>query len=262
MNLNNWKMSSKSGKRRRMEWRMAFRREDKIALIRAVQSHGCLWKTTNKNPKEQNAIQHAWKKIGAQLNKEAYECKIAWRSIRDSLRYHRSKSAKKISSKDSECHPDDWEFAKYLTFLPIMSSQNRNHFEEIKAASPVNESTQEVFPVEESVESDAFLSDSQLMEKEMTIDNASEPSISYETHNETSKLIEPKVVENYPESGVNKHLVGIIGKYFTPPKPGRAILPYWGELLNELPPAVARRVEVEITNLLHSKIKLQASYIQ
>ncbi|XP_060651535.1 uncharacterized protein LOC132788220 [Drosophila nasuta] len=230
-------MSSKSGKRRRMD---TFRREDKIALIRAVQSHECLWKTTSKKPKEQNAIQHAWKRIGAQMNKEAYECKIAWRSIRDSLRYHRSKPAKKISSKDCECHPVDWEFAKYLTFLPIMTSQNHNHFEEFEAASPVNESTQVVFPDEESVESDAFLSDSQLMENEMTIDNESEPSISYESNKETAKLIEPKVEENYQESGVNEHLVGIIGKYFTPPKPGRAILPYWGELLNELPPSCSK----------------------
>ncbi|KAH8307007.1 hypothetical protein KR044_003176 [Drosophila immigrans] len=67
----------------------------------------------------------------------------------------------------------------------------------------------------------------------------------------------PKVKEE-DQSQANQQLVGIMDKYFSIPKPGRTILPFWGELLNELPPDVARDAEVEITNLLHSKIKLHA----
>ncbi|KAL7726442.1 hypothetical protein ACLKA6_004582 [Drosophila palustris] len=59
------------------------------------------------------------------------ECKSAWASLRDSLRYHRSKLAKSGSAGGIALGQPrvneniDWQFAEHMAFLPVMSLERR-----------------------------------------------------------------------------------------------------------------------------------------
>ena len=65
------------------------------------------------------------------------ECKSAWKSLRDSMRYHISRAQKKKSGSqaldyegDEELHNDDieWEFAEDLMFLKSNSAESRKRY--------------------------------------------------------------------------------------------------------------------------------------
>ncbi|KAM8719019.1 hypothetical protein ACLKA7_011683 [Drosophila subpalustris] len=65
-----------------------FENVKRIRLIEEVIEGPIIWDLTNKKHFDANFIKSAWESIAEALNKPVQDCKSAWRSNRDSCKYH------------------------------------------------------------------------------------------------------------------------------------------------------------------------------
>lgn len=100
-----------------------FGTDAKIALILAVQERPVLWDLNDKRHFDSACSKEAWISIGEQFNKSVHECRLAWKSLRDSYRYHQKRAAKKKKKGNDEI---DWHLAPYLSFLRGTNSKKRS----------------------------------------------------------------------------------------------------------------------------------------
>ncbi|XP_034114773.2 zinc finger protein 699-like isoform X1 [Drosophila albomicans] len=115
---------------------LRFDKNDKIRLIAAVRLRRLLWDVRDSEHKDLTCVKEAWQSVGAEMGREANECKVAWRSLRQSYRYH----CKAANSRfNVDCDSDDdvdkgdvdpletpdihWEFATHMVFLQEMSGK-------------------------------------------------------------------------------------------------------------------------------------------
>ncbi|XP_064550110.1 zinc finger protein 836-like [Drosophila montana] len=105
---------------------LRFKNEDKSRLIAAVRVRRLLWDLKDSEHNDLISIKAAWQSVGAEMRRDPQECKVAWRSLRQSYRYH-CKTAYtriKIDGEDNEGETDpletpdiQWEFADDMAFL-------------------------------------------------------------------------------------------------------------------------------------------------
>ncbi|KAM8701450.1 hypothetical protein ACLKA7_000082, partial [Drosophila subpalustris] len=105
---------------------------NKILLINEVEKRPILWDLTDRKHFDAVCIKNAWKSVAETLNRSEDECKVAWKSLRDSYRYHCKVAGKKSGSAGGvgpqQPRANDaveWHLAPYMSFLPEMSSQRR-----------------------------------------------------------------------------------------------------------------------------------------
>ncbi|XP_022220786.1 uncharacterized protein LOC111072989 isoform X2 [Drosophila obscura] len=113
---------------------------DKLKLIKTVEKRILIWDMRHKKHFDATALQSAWASVAAEMNKDVFSCKNAWKSLRDSYRYH-MKLAKKAQGQaksedadwdplaDSKSKKDKesvkWRFAPHMEFLH-QSTLNRS----------------------------------------------------------------------------------------------------------------------------------------
>nr|XP_016936262.1 uncharacterized protein LOC108014610 isoform X1 [Drosophila suzukii] len=107
-----------------------FTSEEKVRLIQAVEERPVLWDLTHKKHFHAVFIKRTWEEIALVMDKDYNGCKLAWKSLRDSLKYHNKVRKQKSGSaggdlveKPSGKECAEWEFAPYMDFLPDVSSQ-------------------------------------------------------------------------------------------------------------------------------------------
>ncbi|KAL7739177.1 hypothetical protein ACLKA6_011932 [Drosophila palustris] len=111
--------------------------EERIRLIEEVRERPIIWDLTDKKHFDATFIKSAWESIAEALNKPVQDCKSAWRSLRDSYKYHIKASEKKRAKSGSAggVGPQppmaneavEWHLAPYMAFLPELSMQRRTY---------------------------------------------------------------------------------------------------------------------------------------
>ncbi|XP_017967670.1 zinc finger protein interacting with ribonucleoprotein K [Drosophila navojoa] len=102
-----------------------FKREDKVQLIAAVKARRLLWDVRHNEHNAVMSIKAAWKSVAADLGRDPQECKVAWRSLRQSYRYHCKTAHTRLQQDDGDMDEADpletpdiqWEFAEDMSFL-------------------------------------------------------------------------------------------------------------------------------------------------
>ncbi|XP_037728699.1 uncharacterized protein LOC119559709 isoform X2 [Drosophila subpulchrella] len=109
-----------------------FNSEEKVRLIQAVEERPVLWDLVHKKHFDAVFMKRTWEEIALVMDKDYNSCKLAWKSLRDSLKYHNKVRKQKSGSaggdlleKPSGKECAEWEFAPYMDFLPDVSSQRR-----------------------------------------------------------------------------------------------------------------------------------------
>ncbi|KAM8702125.1 hypothetical protein ACLKA7_017690 [Drosophila subpalustris] len=111
-----------------------FETADKILLINEVEERPIFWDLTDKKHFDSAMINTAWESVAETLNRSVTDCKLAWKSLRDSYRYHckvaankrRSGSAGGIGPEQPKANDEvEWKLAPYMAFLPELSLQRR-----------------------------------------------------------------------------------------------------------------------------------------
>ncbi|XP_055855003.1 uncharacterized protein LOC129918440 [Episyrphus balteatus] len=131
--LNPEEVPQKKGKEKKTKKQFNF--EEKKELCRLVELHPAIWKLQHKGHSNTEEVNSNWRSIAGEMCKTIEECRVAWKSLRDSLRYH--SVAKKKQKSGSAANADlneenlseesciDWEFAEYLSFLTPISSKRK-----------------------------------------------------------------------------------------------------------------------------------------
>ncbi|KAL7727949.1 hypothetical protein ACLKA6_019508 [Drosophila palustris] len=190
------------------------------------------------------------------MNKEASECKSAWTSLRDSLRYHRSKLAKSASAGgivlgQSQVNDIvDWQFAEHMAFLPVMSLEKRTKTSAFMFVDSPGRSPDTCSSPLSDVSEESMAASSEEPNWVLT-DDELEASTSSVYSSQSKALKRRKVEEPTEDDGIT----GLVRDYLNNKKMTRTIFPFWDELLSKLPADIATATEVEITNLIYLKVQ-------
>ncbi|XP_037728705.1 uncharacterized protein LOC119557675 isoform X2 [Drosophila subpulchrella] len=130
-----WKPKFKNGNKTqnpRQKHLQEFSSKEKARLIQAVEERPVLWDLVHKEHFDAVFMKRTWEEIALVMGKDYNSCKLAWKSLRDSLKYHNKVRKQKSGSargdlleKPSGKECAEWEFAPYMDFLPDVSSQRR-----------------------------------------------------------------------------------------------------------------------------------------
>ncbi|KAL7731392.1 hypothetical protein ACLKA6_001417 [Drosophila palustris] len=126
------------GKRQQNKSRIElFNNEERIKLIGEVQQRPILWDLTDKQHFDAIFIKCAWESVAEALKKPVQDCKAAWRSLRDSYKYHikasdrkrkKSGSAGGVGPQPPRANDTiEWHLAPHMAFLPDLSTQRRTY---------------------------------------------------------------------------------------------------------------------------------------
>ncbi|KAL7724356.1 hypothetical protein ACLKA6_003001 [Drosophila palustris] len=189
----------------------------------------------------------------------ANECKSAWASLRDSLRYHRSKLAKSGSAGGIALGQPrlkknlDWQFAEHMAFLPVMSLERRTKTSTTMFLdSPVGSPDAYSSPFPHATEENQMTASSEPNWVPIDDDIASTSS-AYSYQSRASKRSKVK------EPAADDEITGLLGQYLKNKQSTRPIFPFWDKLLSKLPEEIATATEVEITNFLFAKVQLHGN---
>ncbi|KAM8703144.1 hypothetical protein ACLKA7_007855 [Drosophila subpalustris] len=205
----------------------------KILLINEVEKRPILWDLTDRKHFDAVCIKNAWKSVAETLNRSEDECKVAWKSLRDSYRYHCKVAGKKSGSAGGvgpqQPRANDaveWHLAPYMSFLPEMSSQRRSGINLCASQCSLD--------LDESNSSFNSLIefDSNQLDADAST-SCGESSYSYSRNVKKRKLEQPT-----PESD---KVIGVLA---------RSIVRYWDERLNEMSQEEAEAAEQEMTQVL------------
>ncbi|XP_034489075.1 zinc finger protein 880-like [Drosophila innubila] len=125
-------MGSRSAYRKRL---LRFEKKEKIRLIAAVRVRRLLWDMLDSEHNDMMGVKEAWQSVGSEIGRDPNDCKVAWRSLRQSYRYHckAANSRLKIGEDDDEGEVDpletrdiQWVFADHMAFLKEMSKEKRS----------------------------------------------------------------------------------------------------------------------------------------
>ncbi|XP_016972801.1 uncharacterized protein LOC108040070 [Drosophila rhopaloa] len=229
-------------KRARKKRLQEFSGEDKIQLIRNVESRPVLWDLSNKSHFDATILKKAWEGIAREMDKDDHSCKLAWKSLRDSYKYHLKSKRTKSAEGDPLGKPkgmSEWDFAPYMAFLPEVTTQRqttRSCYSEIEEAMEQSYSIDESLNYTEDLKEEAEL----------------EVSLELPSYAEERRTAKKRKVEQSPAAKI----CGILGNYLqqqqntTIPTPARPIFVYWESELNSLSPEDAAEVEQKMTRLL------------
>ncbi|XP_037955666.1 uncharacterized protein LOC119685460 [Teleopsis dalmanni] len=116
------------------------------ALIRAVENNPTIWNRQCKEHLNNTTLRTAWKNVSEEVSLSVDDCKAAWRSVRDSKRYH-EKKRKKYESNPGLLDHEHWGFHEELSFLTDNSTQHINFAtvdeSEDRCVTPVKQITYE-----------------------------------------------------------------------------------------------------------------------
>ncbi|KAL7725027.1 hypothetical protein ACLKA6_002990 [Drosophila palustris] len=210
---------------------------DKILLINEVEKRPILWDLTDRKHFVAVCIKNAWKSVAETLNRSEDECKVAWKSLRDSYRYHCKVAGKKSGSAGGvgpqQPRANDaveWQRRTFSSGINLCASQCGLDLDECNSSF-------NSFIEFDSNQLDADASTS-----------CGESSYSYARNVKKRKLEQPT-----PESDkVIGVLETMIAKQETilqrpEPTPLRSIVRYWDERLNEMSQEEAEAAEQEMT---------------
>ncbi|XP_075149582.1 uncharacterized protein LOC142239427 [Haematobia irritans] len=106
-------------------------KEIKQKICSAVEKNIIIWKKTERNHSNRNAMKQAWELVSNEVGVSEKLCRIGWKSIMDSRRYRKKKSASSGSScnlsldmnLDCESSNESWDLTQSLDFLEDTSNQ-------------------------------------------------------------------------------------------------------------------------------------------
>ncbi|KAL7744372.1 hypothetical protein ACLKA6_001761 [Drosophila palustris] len=236
-----------------------FETADKILLISEVEKRPILWDLTDKKHFDSAMINTAWESVAETLNRSVTDCKLAWKRLRDSYRYHckvaankrRSGSAGGIGPEQPRAKDEvEWQLAPYMAFLPDLSSQRRG----------INPSTNQALSLDDSSCSLSSTMEFEPIQLDADASTSLEAaSYSYYTPNKRRKVEKPKAkseeVFNMLENVMSKQEE--ILKSSDPAPPIRTIVRYWDEALQKMDPEQAEETEQAMTQVLWQR---QAAY--
>ncbi|XP_034472438.1 uncharacterized protein LOC117780133 isoform X2 [Drosophila innubila] len=252
-------MYDRKRKKRRLD---NFDTDSKIALIEAVHEKRLLWDVEDKRHFDGVFVKQAWQGVADSLNKNVNACKMAWKSIRDSYRYHCKSSEKKQAQSaraegaQSEQPKVYWHLAPYLSFLPDLNSKRRT----FNSAFEVEESTSQDKTLDpfESQATEAvqeYLSFSNLFDVD---DSQLDADASISNHESTHSIEEnPKKIRKVEKSAevAQEVIISKPSECLDPLEtslstPVRSVVLYWESILNKMDPKVAEAAERAVTKLL------------
>ncbi|KAL7740222.1 hypothetical protein ACLKA6_002198 [Drosophila palustris] len=243
-------------KRSRLE---DFDNDDKISLIQAVKEKRVLWDVEDKKHFDGIVLKEAWKTVAKKLNRNTNECKTAWKSLRDSYRYH----CKRVGADGatSEQPKVVWHFAPYLTFLPKLSSTRRtfNSAFEVEDAS-TQDRTLDPFESTEAYKDDLSFSNLfDIDESQLEAADTKSCKDSTQSNDNPRKLRKLDKSAESQEVIVSKHSECLDPLETSSPPSVRPILRYWESILNKMDPKTAEAAERAATNMLWKYVKAKAN---
>ncbi|XP_044314301.1 uncharacterized protein LOC123037475 [Drosophila rhopaloa] len=184
------------------------------------------------------------------MDKDDNSCKQAWKSLRDSYKYHKCKQPKSGSAGgdllEKPTGATEWDFAHYMSFLPDLSTQRQTThsvFSESDGAQAMDYSIEET---QDPVEAGFLEAEAEL---EVELSEAQKELYSYGGGRRSAKK---RKVEETPAA----KMCDMLGNFLeqqqkaTLPTPPRPVFAYWESILSTLPPERAAEVERKMTRLL------------
>ncbi|XP_022220340.2 uncharacterized protein LOC111072653 [Drosophila obscura] len=229
-----------------------FDRDSKLDLIKAVEKRPVIWNLKDRKHFDTIASKSAWESVAAEIKKDANSCKIAWKSLKDSYRYH-IKSATKKQLKNGSAggvqmenpvanESVEWVFAPHMAFLPDLFTQRRTF-------------TSIFFPEEDTESSPVGLDDTAVLETNWSeselnikqeLDDFSSSTYSYE-----SKAKKRSVPKNETSaSQVCEILEKLVNQQEAQAVVMNPVSAYWDYMLSSLPLEDRAEVEDDVTQLI------------
>ncbi|XP_017144086.1 uncharacterized protein LOC108156869 [Drosophila miranda] len=219
--------------------------KDKLKLINAVQKRTTIWDVRNKKHFDGNALRSSWEAVASEMNRDVFTCKNAWKSLRDSYRYHMKLSGKGTVRRGSDewdplAHKNPkendrvkWRFAPHMEFLYTYPQKR----------STANIST--VF-VGELVKPDTTPSPQVKRNKQPSPSPQAKRSM--QTRTSLPAMPAPTARPSPPPARTAPQVVHRSSAMPAPQT--RPICAYWDSELNKLSPEDAEAVEQKMTRLL------------
>ncbi|KAL7723541.1 hypothetical protein ACLKA6_000129 [Drosophila palustris] len=241
-----------------------FENEERIRLIEEVRERPIIWDLTDKKHFDATFIKSARESIAEALNKPVQDCKSAWRSLRDSYKYHIKASEKKRAKSGSAggVGPQppmaneavEWHLAPYMAFLPELSMQRRTY---CSALDDVPSTSQGIIPEGSNwdlqFEANASMDASQASYVEDGLDasNTSCENTSAYSYERASKRAK---VDKTGSKEVFSQIHTLIDKQVEMLSVARSgALPaalYWSDIIRGFEPEMARRATNAVTQML------------
>ncbi|XP_034476728.1 uncharacterized protein LOC117783433 isoform X2 [Drosophila innubila] len=261
MTANNSKMINK----KRL---ILFGNSDKIQLIQEVEKNRLLWDPSDKKHYDAVYIKSAWENIAEVLNRSVSDCKTAWKSLRDSYRYHRSVATRKRQSTAGGAGSEqtkvsdgvEWHLAPYMAYLAKVSSQKRT-----SESTPVDESAST--SQDPSIEPDLDCSIPESNSSQCSNNDIDEVPIDGDasTSSDASSESFPNKKRNLQLATNSGDVLDMLENFIseqkekferTEPIPLRPVIQYWDGILNEIQPKYAKEAERAVTQLLWNYQKM------
>ncbi|KAL7728397.1 hypothetical protein ACLKA6_005160 [Drosophila palustris] len=136
----------------------------------AVRVRRLLWDKTDSGHNNLKAVKAAWQSVSAEMGRDPNDCKVAWRSLRQSYRYHCKAANNRFKSgghddDDEDDHNDDeaeadpletpdvqWQFFNHMAFLQEVSRVKRSDSVTLEEESPTSNSVLEDYTDAEYLE--------------------------------------------------------------------------------------------------------------
>ncbi|XP_022230825.1 uncharacterized protein LOC111079820 [Drosophila obscura] len=227
-----------------------FSQECKLLLIKSVEKRPVIWDLANKKHFDSIATKNAWDSVAREINKDVTICKMAWKSLKDSYRYHiksasrsKSGSAGGIQMQNPVANDgDEWMFAPHMAFLPDISAQRRTFaFDFLPKDESSSAGLDDAAVCGTSYLETQWAAGEKDLEKEL--DDLSSSTYSYER--KAKKLSPPK------NSSCASHVCDIFGKFVD--QQVNPVLAYWDSMLNSLPLEDKAEVDEDITHYFIKK---------
>ncbi|XP_070852729.1 uncharacterized protein [Drosophila suzukii] len=235
-------------KKPRQKCHQEFSSEEKVSLIQAVEERPVLWDLTHKKHFDAVFMKRTWEEIALVIDKDYNSCKLAWKSLQDSLKYHNKVRKQKsgraggdLLEKPSGKECAEWEFAPYMDFLPDVSSQ-RSRATAISDEISIEDWTLDSTTISYSA-------------AEAKLEAALEVEVPEELYTYGGgKKPTPKKRKLDGVGSPAVAMCNMLGEFLQHQRDNttlsRPILAYWGGELNAMRPEDAARVEKKMTQLL------------
>ncbi|XP_017003822.2 uncharacterized protein [Drosophila takahashii] len=258
-----------ANKRTRRSRLQAFKAEDKVMLIHAVQIKPILWDTNHKKHFHGPLLNQAWDKVAVEINRDVKSCKAAWKSLRDSYKYFRNLKQEKGENSE-ENSSVNWKFAENMAFLPNLTTSQRiksSTFTKEEASKDQNQDQEPKYSHQkdflDSKLSGSDEEDSILEEVENELNNGLSDNDLSDNFNDTNwpskkrRYDPPSPASSSPSQSPTpgQKMCDILSKLLqnqhqNPNVTKRPIFDYWESLLSKMPPEIADVVEQKMTKLL------------
>ncbi|EDW38879.1 GL13785 [Drosophila persimilis] len=238
--------------------------KDKLKLINAVQKRTAIWDVRNKKHFDGNALRSSWEAVASEMNRDVFTCKNAWKSLRDSYRYHMKLAGKGTVRRGSDewdplsdKSPKEndgvkWRFAPHMEFLyPSPQKRSTANISTVFVGELVKPDTTPSPQVKRNKQP----SPSPQAKRSMPPSPSPQAKRSMQTRTSLPAIPAPTARPSPPPARPSpppaRPAPQVVHRSSAMPAPQtRPICAYWDSELNKLSPEDAEAVEQKMTRLL------------